>query len=203
MSSKSIAQQVVRKLQKLAAHTDDFLQRMRSCFLKWKDIAAIQQGKKKVYAVSPQLYSEIELLDTNHFAIVENSFYEHKGNAVSGSGADEWIVADEKALNRLNKMLGVKKSVNTNKVEKKSLQKVEKKSVNKVMKKSANTNKVAKKSAKKVVKLCVKQHTKKYVTRNSPPYPANVCRGMYMPGNDKNMYASLPDLKGVYRWVRM
>lgn len=194
--SKRVAQQVLRAMNKLNKCEDSYLlfQVMRNSFLKWRDITNIKQGKKRVYTISPQLYTEIELLDSNHEMIAENLFYEADGNAVSGSGADEWIVADQKALDRLEKILESKKS--GKKVVKKIV-KSGKKGVEKSGKKSGK--KVVKKSG----KTCIKQHTKKYVTRSSPPYPANACPGLYMKGNDDKMYASLPDINGVYRWIRI
>jgi hypothetical protein len=37
---------------------------------------------------------------------------------------------------------------------------------------------------------CSMQMTKKYMSRSSPPYPANECCGMYLKGNDGKMYFS-------------
>jgi hypothetical protein len=37
---------------------------------------------------------------------------------------------------------------------------------------------------------CSRQSTSKYMSRNSPPYPANNCCGMTKRGNDGNMYRS-------------
>jgi hypothetical protein len=48
---------------------------------------------------------------------------------------------------------------------------------------------------------CKKQTTKKYVTRNSPPYPANECQGLKKKGNDKQLYIS-KKFKNSYRWVK-
>jgi hypothetical protein len=42
---------------------------------------------------------------------------------------------------------------------------------------------------------------KKYASRRSPPYPANLCRGLYQKGNDGKRYKS--ELRGrskAYRW---
>lgn len=47
---------------------------------------------------------------------------------------------------------------------------------------------------------CVRQTQQKYVTRPSPPYPANECCGQIMKGNNGAMYKSVPDTRGVCRW---
>lgn len=52
---------------------------------------------------------------------------------------------------------------------------------------------------------CSRQHTKKYRTRSSPAYPANLCRGKTMKGNDGSMYVSSRSKKSglaYYRWTR-
>ena len=45
--------------------------------------------------------------------------------------------------------------------------------------------------------------TKKYKTRKGPPYHAKDCKQMIRKGNDKKKYRSLPDKKGVYKWVQI
>lgn len=50
-------------------------------------------------------------------------------------------------------------------------------------------------------KTCTRQGSKKYTTRPSPPYPANVCQGMKMVGNDGRVYVSKPDYRGIHRWT--
>jgi hypothetical protein len=47
---------------------------------------------------------------------------------------------------------------------------------------------------------CIRQTTKKYVTRKSPPFPANECKNSVKIGNDGQMYRSTPDKNRVYRW---
>ena len=42
---------------------------------------------------------------------------------------------------------------------------------------------------------------KKYLTRNSPPYPANEHCGETKKGNDGKMYISKPDKNNVCRWI--
>lgn len=49
---------------------------------------------------------------------------------------------------------------------------------------------------------CIRQSGKKYVTRSSPPYPANECRGVTIKGNDGLMYISKADKKGIFKWVK-
>ena len=49
---------------------------------------------------------------------------------------------------------------------------------------------------------CIKQNTKKYKSRSSPPYSAMDCQGKTMIGNDGATYASKPDKRGIYRWVK-
>ena len=51
---------------------------------------------------------------------------------------------------------------------------------------------------------CKPQFTKKYLSRPSPNFPANKCRGQTLVGNDgKNMYLSKQGSNGVYRWVKL
>jgi hypothetical protein len=51
---------------------------------------------------------------------------------------------------------------------------------------------------------CVPQFTKKYMTRSSPNFPANQCRGQALTGNDGiNMYISKKDSRGIYRWIKI
>ena len=48
---------------------------------------------------------------------------------------------------------------------------------------------------------CVKQYTKKYMSRKSPAYPANQCRGRTMYGED-GIYKSTENSNGVYTWKK-
>jgi hypothetical protein len=48
---------------------------------------------------------------------------------------------------------------------------------------------------------CVKVRSKKYQTRKGPPYHAKDCKGQTKKGNDKKPYISIPDSKGVYKWI--
>ena len=47
---------------------------------------------------------------------------------------------------------------------------------------------------------CVKHYTKKYLTRSSPPYPANQCAGDRKKGNDGQWYRSKAASNGIHRW---
>ena len=64
-----------------------------------------------------------------------------------------------------------------------------------------------KKSPPKLKRECKREFTKKYVSRKSPPYPANAdtCRGSTKLGNDGRPYVStyFSNKKhgGSYRWV--
>ena len=49
---------------------------------------------------------------------------------------------------------------------------------------------------------CVKQTIKKYISRNSPPYPANKCCGRTIKGNDGKMYKSVKNKSGTCQWRR-
>jgi hypothetical protein len=48
-------------------------------------------------------------------------------------------------------------------------------------------------------------HLKRYRERSSPPRPANDggCKGAYSVGNDGLPYRSVPNVNGVYRWVKV
>ena len=54
-------------------------------------------------------------------------------------------------------------------------------------------------------KKCVKQTTKKYTSpkRKSPPYPANECCGKELMGNNKKMWKSRRNKKGVCQWKQV
>ena len=49
---------------------------------------------------------------------------------------------------------------------------------------------------------CVMQTTKKYLSRSSPPYPANKCCGKTMTGNDGAKYIAMPSVSGICSWIR-
>ncbi len=53
----------------------------------------------------------------------------------------------------------------------------------------------------KQMRGCERQTDKKYISRPSPPYPANECQGDVMEGNDGNTYKSKRSSNGVYRWI--
>ena len=48
----------------------------------------------------------------------------------------------------------------------------------------------AKERVARAARGCSRQSTNKYMSRNSPPYPANNCCGMTKRGNDGHMYRS-------------
>ena len=48
---------------------------------------------------------------------------------------------------------------------------------------------------------CIEIKTKKYQTRKGPPYHAKDCKGITKKGNDGNDYVSIPDKKGIYKWI--
>jgi len=50
---------------------------------------------------------------------------------------------------------------------------------------------------------CVMQTTKKYLSRSSPPYPANKCCGKTMTGNDGAKYVSEPNVGGICAWKKV
>ncbi len=68
--------------------------------------------------------------------------------------------------------------------------------------KSRKSRKRKSRKSKKVKQArgCNIQSGKKYVTRNSPPYPANECCGQRKAGNDGRMYVSKTDKNGVCHW---
>lgn len=46
-------------------------------------------------------------------------------------------------------------------------------------------------------------HLARYISRPSPPYPAQRCRDVIKQGNDGLMYQSVPDRRGVYTWRKL
>ena len=46
-------------------------------------------------------------------------------------------------------------------------------------------------------------HLKKYALRDSPPFPANQCKGHLKRGNDGTYFKSVRAINGVYRWQRV
>ena len=108
-----------------------------------------------------------------------------------------------------SKKLAAKKSSRT--APKKSRWKPPKKSRKTSRKKSPKKSrkKSPKKSRKKSPKKSRKksgdrQYTKKYTDRPGPPFAANTptTAGKYRMGNDGKLYQSLPNSRGVYRWVK-
>ena len=50
---------------------------------------------------------------------------------------------------------------------------------------------------------CGKQTDKKYLTRASPPFPANECCGMTIVGNNSKPWISKANVNGICRWVEI
>lgn len=50
---------------------------------------------------------------------------------------------------------------------------------------------------------CVMQTTKKYLSRPSPPYPANKCCGKTMTGNDGAKYIAQQNVSGMCAWKKV
>ena len=44
---------------------------------------------------------------------------------------------------------------------------------------------------------------KKYASRPSPPFPAQEREGWIVRGNDRNLYRSIPNVKGVCAWKKV
>lgn len=186
--SKKVATDFLRAFRKIekmhqndefATHFDLF----RNSLLKWSSIPSIRDGKKKVYVIPPQDYNSVELMDKNHQDIPY--FYDYNGNAVTGSGGDVWIVADEKSLDHALKILNKRNK---------------RKSIKRNKKSTRNTRKSVRKNNLNKSTKCTKQKTKKYTSRPSPPFPANACKGLYKKGNDGRRYLSSVDVNGIYRW---
>ena len=59
------------------------------------------------------------------------------------------------------------------------------------------------KTSKTLKTLKNRKTQKKYVTRDSPPYPANEFCGRKKKGNDGLMYLSSPDKNGVCKWIKI
>ena len=49
---------------------------------------------------------------------------------------------------------------------------------------------------------CSPQYTKKYMSRGSPPYPANKCCGQTRVGNDGEIYHSSMNINRICSWKR-
>jgi hypothetical protein len=50
---------------------------------------------------------------------------------------------------------------------------------------------------------CKPKFTKKYLSRPSPNFPAKKCRGQSLTGQDRNMYISKKDNRGIYKWFKL
>jgi hypothetical protein len=215
MSDKKIATQVLKLVKKKKMKEKHITNNIK---LKYSSV------KKGVYAISPQSYRSLKMLRKDDL----EDFYNMKGNAVTGSGGDPWIVANKKTLKYLSGSKKVKaskskkvkskskskkkvkaKSKSKKKVKSKSKSKKKVKAKSKKVKKASKSKKVKKasksKSANKVKKAsksrgCVRQFSKKYTSRKSPPYPANECCGMVKRGNNGLDWLSKRASNGVCRW---
>jgi len=56
---------------------------------------------------------------------------------------------------------------------------------------------------KRVANSCPRMKSAKYVGRPGPPYPAQQCQGQYKNGNDRKLYRSVRDSRGIYRWQKV
>lgn len=74
--------------------------------LAWDKLSDIKEGKKKVWVIMPYSYDSIELLDKNHYFFSKEfdyleeegnigAFYEYKGLAVTGTGADAYYILNK------------------------------------------------------------------------------------------------------------
>ena len=68
--------------------------------------------------------------------------------------------------------------------------------------KSKNKNSKAKNKKVQPKRGCTRQSYKKYLSRNSPPYPANECCGRVIVGNDGSLYKSKKCGEHC-RWVKV
>ena len=128
MTDRSVAMECLKILLTLQRLDNSFswLDKIRSNNLKVKDLELIESGEKKLYVIEPQTYDVLSLLDSDHWMVKNNYFYENNNLAVSGSGSDEWIVADNKLLALLKtimKKYKKKKSTKKKKTKKKTTKK--------------------------------------------------------------------------------
>ena len=72
----------------------------QACVLQPEDTCAVVEANKSFSVIEPQQYSRVTTLDRSHYMFEEarepdsmccGLFYEHDGNAVSGSGGDLWF----------------------------------------------------------------------------------------------------------------
>jgi hypothetical protein len=81
-----------------------------------------------------------------------------------------------------------------------------KKMINHIIKEESRSDSRSKKKRSRKVRVdkpprgCTEQTTAKYVSRPSPPYPANECGGLRLIGNDGRIYVSQPNKNGVHTW---
>ena len=92
---------------------------MTKHFLKPKDVKAVMQGKKRqLLVIEPQMYEGVSVLDKRSDMIANAAnntpkaqfggptfFYENGGLAVSGGGADHWVLVTPKFADDLQKFV--------------------------------------------------------------------------------------------------
>ena len=213
MSDKKIATEVLRLVKKRDVDVPSRLGLngpYATVQLKYKSL------KEGIYTIPPQNYNSLKKLGKNDL----KNFYNYKGKAVTGTGADVWILADKKAVNYFS-LKGKFKKYDVTSGKSKSRKKVKKtagsksrKKVKKTSKRSQSAMMKIKRNEKKISamfklgrhprrpKSCSRQYSKIYTSRKSPPYPANECCGHYILGNDDKSYVSKMASNGVCKWVR-
>jgi hypothetical protein len=98
MSDKKIATEVLRLVKK-----KDIDVPSSNMQLKYKSL------KEGIYTIPPQKYNSLKKLSKNDL----KKFYNYRGKAVTGTGADVWILADKKAkkfITDINRELSESKS---------------------------------------------------------------------------------------------
>ena len=105
-----------RQLEKLADVEDDWVLNVpNSSVLKFKDVQALKAGKRRfLYVIEPQSYERVSKLTAKNYMLAEDLgpatratcglFSNNRGNAVSGSGDDPWLVPTPALLRYLRKL---------------------------------------------------------------------------------------------------
>ena len=123
-----------------------------------------------------------------------DDYNDNSGIVGSGSGSDEWLVANMDLLTFLQQFKH--RMENPIIINKRKHWVLEERSTTKKGKNS--------KECRNLCENGTDSEKKKYCKRKGPPYPANAkgCRSKKMRGNDNNMYVSRPNKKGVYTWKK-
>jgi hypothetical protein len=144
------------------------------------------------------------------FADDENDTYEDIKN--KGDCADTEIAEIEiqeeilKALEKRKKEIEEKEPASKRRSTKRSVKRSTKRSVKRRSTKRRSTKRRStKRSTKRSAKVegCIKQSSKKYMSRPSPPYPAQECKEQEKMGNDGQLYKSVMKANGIYAWKKM